>query len=69
MRPWLTGTLPIIGVDDIEVVSSSSGNKKKLAKSDFTKPVHGVEITSVLTPDARQVFTQLRQAFTKAPII
>ena len=56
-------------VDDSKVVGSSSKNKGKLDKSDFTKPVRGAEEPSFLTPDARQAFTQLRQAFTKALIL
>ena len=63
------GTLPVTAVDDSEVVGSSGGNEGKSAKSDFTKPVRGAEEPSFLTPDARRAFTQLRQAFTEAPIL
>ena len=69
MSPQPAGTLPATAVDDIKVVGSSGGNKGKLAKSDFTKPMRGVEEPSFLTLDARWAFTQLRQAFTKAPIL
>ena len=65
----LAGVLPATGVDDREVIGSGGGNDRKLAKSDFTKSVRGVEEPSFLTPDARQAFNQLRQAFTKAPIL
>ena len=45
--------LPAIGVDNSEVVRSGGRNNRKLAKYDFSKPVHGVEKPSFLTPDAR----------------
>ena len=67
--PQPAGTLSASAVDDSEVVESSSENEGKSAKSDFTKPVRGAEEPSFLTPDARRAFTQLRQAFTKAPIL
>ena len=51
------GVLPATGVDNREVIGSSSGNNKKLAKSDFSKPVRRAEEPSFLTPDARQAFT------------
>ena len=52
-----TGTLPATGVDNSKVVSSSGGNDKKLAKSDFTKPVRGMKEPSFLTLDARRALT------------
>ena len=58
-----------INFDDGEVVNSSDENNRKLVKSDFIKPVCGAEEPSFLTPNAKQAFTQLRQAFTKAPIL
>ena len=61
--------LPATAVDDSEVIRNSVGNEGKLAKSDFTKPVRKVEKHSFLTLDTRQAFTQLRQAFNKAPIL
>ena len=67
--PQPAGALPATAVDDSEVVGSSGGNERKSAKSDFTKPVRGAEEPSFLTPDARRAFTQLRQAFTEAPIL
>ena len=67
--PQLTDTLPATGIDDNKVVGSSGRNEGKSAKSDFTKPVRGVEESSFLNPDARQAFTQLRQAFTKALLL
>ena len=67
-RPQPAGALPATAVDDSKVVGNSGGNEGKSAKSDFTKPVRGAEEPSFLTPDARRAFTQLRQAFTKAPI-
>ena len=67
--PQPAGALPATAVDDSEVVGNSGGNEGKLAKSDFTKPVHEVEEPSFLTLDARQAFTQLRQAFTEALIL
>ena len=67
--PQPADALPATGVDDSEVIRSSGRNEEKLAKSDFTKPVRRVEEPSFLTPDARQAFTQLRQAFTEAPIL
>ena len=65
----LAGALPATGVDNSKVVGSSGGNDGKSAKSDFTKPICRAEEPSFLTFDARQTFTQLRQAFTKAPIL
>ena len=47
------GALPATDIENGEVVSSSSGNNRKLAKSDFTKPVHGVEEPSFLITNAR----------------
>ena len=67
--PQLSDALPATGIDNSEVVRSSGRNKKKLAKSDFTKPVRRAEEPSFLTSNTRQAFTQLRQAFTKAPIL
>ena len=63
------GALLATAVDDSEVVGSSGRNEGKLVKSDFTKPVRKAEEPSFLTPDARRAVTQLRQAFTKAPIL
>ena len=51
--PQLAGALPATAVDDSEVVGNSGGNKGKLAKSDFTKPVYGAEEPSFLTLDTR----------------
>ena len=65
----LDGALLATTIDDSKVVGSSSGNEEKSAKSDFTKPMRRAEKPSFLTPDARQAFTQLRQAFTEAPIL
>ena len=67
--PQPSDALPATAVDNNKVVGSSGGDKRKLAKSNFTKPVRGAEEPSFLTPNARQAFTQLRQAFTKAPIL
>ena len=61
--------LPATAIDDSEVVESSGRNKRKLAKSDFTKLVRGVEESSFLALDARRAFTQLRQVFIEAPIL
>ena len=67
--PQPAGALPATTVDNSEVVGSSGRNEGKSAKSDFTKPVRRAEEPSFLTPDARRAFTQLRQAFTEAPIL
>ena len=67
--PQPAGTLPATAVDNSKIIRSSGGIKGKSAKSDFTKPMHGAEESSFLTPNARWAFTQLRQAFTKAPIL
>ena len=69
ISPWPAGALQATGVDNSKVVRSSSRNERKLAKSDFTKPVRGAEEPSFLTPNGRQIFTQLGQAFTEAPIL
>ena len=57
------------GVDNGKVVGSCGRKDRKLAKSDFTKPVYRAEELSFLTSNARQAFTQLRQVFTEAPIL
>ena len=67
--PQPTGTLPATGIDNSEVVGSSGRNNEKSAKFDFTKSVRKVEKPSFLSLNTRQVFNQLRQAFTKAPIL
>ena len=64
----LANDLLTTSVHDNKVVGSSGGNDGKLAKSDFTKPVRGVEEFSFLTSSARQAFTQLSQVFSKALI-
>ena len=69
MSPQPAGALPATAFDNSKVVGSSGRNEGKLAKSDFTKPVRRAEEPSFLTPDARRAFTQLRQAFTEAPIL
>ena len=68
MSPHQTSTLLVNGIDDSKFVDSSGGNNRKLAKSDFTKPVQEAEVPSFLTLDARQTFTQLTQADTEASI-
>ena len=68
ISPQLAGTVLATDVDNSKVVGSSSRNNRKSAKSGFTKLVYGVEELSFLTPNARQVFTQLRQMFTEALI-
>ena len=57
MSPQSAGALSATIVNDSKVVSSSSRNNGKLAKSDFIKPMCRVEKPSFLTPDARQAFT------------
>ena len=61
--------LPATSVDNSKIVGSSDRNKGKSAESDFIKPMRGAEEPSFLILDARQAFTQLRQTFTKAPIL
>ena len=53
MSPQLAGTLPATSVDDSKVIGNNGGNKRKLAKSNFTKPVYRAEEPSLLTPNAR----------------
>ena len=65
----LASALLATSVDNNEVVGTSGGNNKKSAKSDFTKLVCGAEKSSLLTPNAKQVFIQLRQVFTKVQIL
>ena len=64
---WPACILPATGIDNSEVVGSSGTNSGKLAKSDFIKPVCRAEEFSFLALNARQAFTQLRQAFIKTP--
>ena len=56
MSPHLTCTLRATVINDSEVISSSGKNDRKLAKSDFTKPMYRTEEPSFLTPDTRLVF-------------
>ena len=67
--PQLADALLATSVDNSKVVVNSSGNNRKSAKSNFTKPVRSAKEPSFLTLDAKQAFTQLRQAFTEAPIL
>ena len=64
-----TDGLPATNFDNGKVIDSSSRLNKKSAKFDFTKPVHGAEKPSFLISNTRQTFIQLRQVFTKAPIL
>ena len=57
ISPKPAGALPATGIDNSEVVGSSSRNDRKLAKSNSTKPMHRAEKPSFPTPDARQAFT------------
>ena len=67
--PQLASALTTTTIDDSKVVGSSGGNERKLAKSDFIKPVRGAEEPSFLTLDTRRAFTELRQVFTEASIL
>ena len=67
-RPQVAAILSSTSVDNSKDISSGSKNNKKLAKPNFKKNVRKVGEFSFLTPNARGVFTQLRQAFTEAPI-
>ena len=67
--PQSASTLSAIGVYDSKVVDNSSRKDRKLAKSDFTKPIYGAEDPNFPTPNTKQSFTQLGQVFTKALII
>ena len=67
--PQPADALPATAVDNSKIDGTSVGNERKSTKSDFTKPMRRAEEPSFLTPNARQAFTQLRQAFTKAPIL
>ena len=60
MSRQLAGTLPVTSVNDSKVVRSSDRNDKKLAKSNFTKPVHRAEEPSFFAPNARLTLIQLR---------
>ena len=53
MSPQPADALPATTVDDSKVIRSSGGNERKLAKSDFTKPIRRAEKPSFLTPYAR----------------
>ena len=66
--PQPAAALLATAIADSEVIRSSGRNEEESPKSDFTKHMRRVEEPSFLTPDARQVFTQLRQEFIKAPI-
>ena len=67
--PEPVAALTSTSIDDSKVVSSSGKNNRKSAKSDFTKPVRRIEKPSFQTSNTKQTFTQLRQAFTKTPIL
>ena len=64
----LASALLATSVDNSKVVGSSARNDKKSAKSNFTKLVCRVEEFDFLSSDTSQVFTQWKQAFTKALI-
>ena len=53
--------------EDAEVGSAGSNCDNKTVKKSLSKNLNGA--TDYLTPDTRQTFTQLRQAFTKTPIV
>ena len=53
--------------EDAEVGSGDDDCDNETIKKSPSKNLNGA--TGYLTPDARQAFTQLRQAFTKAPIL
>ena len=63
------GNLLATVIYDSKRVSSSDVNNKKLAKSDFIKPIYIAKEFNFLTPDIRWAFTQLRQVFTKTFIL
>ena len=56
-------TLAVIGIDNSNVIGSSSGNDRKLAKSNFTKPIYRTEKPSFLTFNTSQALNQLKQTF------
>ena len=49
----LASALLATGVDNSEVIGSNSGNNRKLAKSDFIKPIYRAEKSSFLTSNVR----------------
>ena len=53
-------------VDEVGISGGSDYEDETVGRLLF-KNLNGA--TSYLTPNARQTFTQLRQAFTKAPIL
>ena len=53
--------------EDAEVGVGNGDHEDEMVKRSLSKNSSGV--ISYLTPNARQAFTQLRQAFTKAPIL
>ena len=64
------------GDDDDEVVGgggdrnlSTSKSKSKKSKSGIQTRIGAKGEPTFLTPDAREAFSQLRQAFTEAPIL
>ena len=69
---------PRLGANDDEIVGvggkaddKNLSKSKKLinAKSEIQTPLGTTGEPTFLTPNAREVFNQLRQAFTKAPIL
>ena len=63
------------GDNDNELIGSggdknfSKSNKSKNAKFGIQTHIRAMEESTFLTSDATEVFNQLRQAFTKAPIL
>ena len=51
------GTLLATSVNDSKVVGRSGRNDRKLAKSDFIKPICKAEESCFLTLDVRRAFT------------
>ena len=62
---------PLLSIDVAEINEVGVGNdhncEEKTVGRSLSKNLN--RVTGYLTPDARQIFTQLKQAFTKAPIL
>ena len=64
-----TSTLLFTSIDNSKLIGNNSKNNRKLVKSNFIKAIRRAKKFSFLTFNTWYVFIQLRQAFTKAPIL
>ena len=67
--PWRNNDDEVVGGGGDRNLSKSKSKMLKNAKSGVQTRLGAMEESTFLTPDAREAFNQLRQAFTKSPIL